>query len=88
MANPAQSQINKTMGLDWHWGQPKWPASRLESEDMARLLILYRCFYCGAEMLGAPVLAVVHHQLFHPGKKPAITMYPAGLGITPLGGDQ
>lgn len=88
MASLAESLINKTMALDWHWSQPKWPASRLESAGMAKLMIVYRCFYCGEEFQGAPAMAVVHHQLFHPGKSPAITMYPAGLGVAPRGGDQ
>jgi hypothetical protein len=86
--NSAEVLIVRTMAMDWHWMQPNWPASRDEAASMAKLLIVYRCFYCGAEMQGAPVLAVLHHQIFHPGKQPAITMYPAGLGIIPRGGDQ
>jgi hypothetical protein len=88
MNNLAEEQIENTMRLNWHWSQPKWPASRMESVGMAKLMIVYRCFYCGEEIHGAPALAVLHQQLFHPGKKSAITMYPMGLGVTPRGGDQ
>jgi len=84
----ADNQINRANSLDWHWDSPGWPASALSIAGLARDMIIYRCFYCKAEFIGAPVAIVLHHGICHAGRKPAITMYPISTGIAPRGGDQ